>query len=218
MVNDKTNIRVRAEGLGVTFKTIVTFLVLFWFNDLALLAYAAGQITYSGTLLVVYLNALGFGPWYTANPLSQRGSPLFRLSMTMTLQSIIKHFLTEGDKILLSIFARVEDQGGYAIAANYGSWIRSSSKLEPQFMSLPGSLIARIIFQPIEETLRVYFSKSLPPHDAQSKSTPAQDVSLKESKTTLSLLLQLQLTFSVFFVLFGSTYLNPALSILLPPR
>jgi oligosaccharide translocation protein RFT1 len=46
---------------------------------------------------------------------------LFRLSMTMTWQSIIKHVLTEGDKLILSWFSPLQDQGGYALAVNYGT-------------------------------------------------------------------------------------------------
>jgi Rft protein len=45
---------------------------------------------------------------------------LAKLSMTMTGQSVIKHVLTEGDKMVLSFFSPLEDQGGYAIALNYG--------------------------------------------------------------------------------------------------
>jgi len=45
---------------------------------------------------------------------------LLRLSVTMTLQSILKHILTEGDKLILSWLSPLEDQGGYAVAANYG--------------------------------------------------------------------------------------------------
>ena len=52
----------------------------------------------------------------------------------MTGQSLVKHFLTEGDKFLVSRLSPLADQGGYAVAANYGS------------------LVARIVFQPIEET------------------------------------------------------------------
>lgn len=40
--------------------------------------------------------------------------------MTMTSQSLVKHFLTEGDKFLVSYWSPLEDQGGYAIAVNYG--------------------------------------------------------------------------------------------------
>jgi oligosaccharide translocation protein RFT1 len=38
----------------------------------------------------------------------------------MTLQSLVKHILTEGDKIIISWFSPLQDQGGYALAVNYG--------------------------------------------------------------------------------------------------
>jgi oligosaccharide translocation protein RFT1 len=38
----------------------------------------------------------------------------------MASQSVVKHFLTEGDKFLISRLSPLEDQGGYAIASNYG--------------------------------------------------------------------------------------------------
>jgi oligosaccharide translocation protein RFT1 len=44
--------------------------------------------------------------------------------MTMTSQSVVKHFLTEGDKFLISYWSPLQDQGGYAIAANYGMTLR----------------------------------------------------------------------------------------------
>ena len=43
------------------------------------------------------------------------------LSIAMTGQSVVKHFLTEGDKFLVSRLSPSEDQGGYAIASNYGA-------------------------------------------------------------------------------------------------
>jgi hypothetical protein len=40
----------------------------------------------------------------------------------MTGQSVVKHVLTEGDKFILSWFSPLQDQGGYALAVNYGVW------------------------------------------------------------------------------------------------
>src|SRR6266404_6140359 len=39
----------------------------------------------------------------------------------MTVQSVVKHFLTEGDKLLISRLSPLADQGGYAVASNYGA-------------------------------------------------------------------------------------------------
>jgi oligosaccharide translocation protein RFT1 len=33
---------------------------------------------------------------------------------------LIKQFLSEGDKMVVGRFATIEDQGGYAVALNYG--------------------------------------------------------------------------------------------------
>jgi hypothetical protein len=61
MVQLKTNVRVRAEGCGITAKSIVTFLVLLADKggSLALLAFATGQLAYSLACLVVYLVYFG---------------------------------------------------------------------------------------------------------------------------------------------------------------
>lgn len=38
----------------------------------------------------------------------------------MTMQSLLKHFLTEGDKFVVTKISPLDDQGGYAVASNYG--------------------------------------------------------------------------------------------------
>ena len=45
---------------------------------------------------------------------------LLRLSLSMTMQSLLKHFLTEGDKFVVTKISPLDDQGGYAVASNYG--------------------------------------------------------------------------------------------------
>ncbi|KAG0373351.1 Oligosaccharide translocation protein rft1 [Mortierella sp. AD032] len=68
---------------------------------------------------------------------------LLNLSKTLTSQSLLKHILTEGDKMMMAKFTDVVSQGVYAFVVNYGS------------------LIARILFQPMEETSRTLFSRLL---------------------------------------------------------
>lgn len=46
---------------------------------------------------------------------------LFTLTKSMTLQSFIKHLLTEGDKVAVARTSKLADQGGYAVASNYGT-------------------------------------------------------------------------------------------------
>lgn len=59
------------------------------------------------------------------------------------MQSAVKHFLTQGDTVILAALASLEEQGQYALASNYGG------------------LIARMVFQPLEETTRNVTSKLL---------------------------------------------------------
>lgn len=51
-----------------------------------------------------------------------------RLSGAMTGQSVVKHFLNEGDKFLVSRLSPLADQGGYAIASNYGQSPQNNEK------------------------------------------------------------------------------------------
>jgi len=45
---------------------------------------------------------------------------LLKLSMTLTAQSLLKHVLTEGDKMMLAKFTQNEELGVYAFVLNYG--------------------------------------------------------------------------------------------------
>ncbi|KAI8061552.1 Rft protein-domain-containing protein [Gilbertella persicaria] len=47
---------------------------------------------------------------------------LLHLGFTMTKQSFLKHVLTEGDKMLISILSSSQDRGVYAFVVNYGYW------------------------------------------------------------------------------------------------
>ncbi|KAM6504019.1 Rft-1 domain containing protein [Amanita muscaria] len=203
----RTDIRVRAEGLGVTMKTIVTFLVLYHDSRqgtsgaLALLAFALGQLSYSVSLVTKYVTVYGIRSLLPRPPSATKENTapfwertLLRVSLSMTMQSIVKHFLTEGDKLILSWFSPLQDQGGYAVAVNYGS------------------LIARIDFQPIEETLRVFFSRTL------SSSKEPRTEELKTASRALIFLISAQISFSFLLIAFAPPYLPIALRILLPPR
>ncbi|KAK7690222.1 hypothetical protein QCA50_006875 [Cerrena zonata] len=121
-------------------------------------------------------------------------TPLFKLSAAMTVQSVVKHFLTEGDKFVVSQLSPLSDQGGYAIASNYGS------------------LVARIIFQPIEETSRVFFSKAL------STTSDIPKEALESAANILVTILQMFTHLLLLLGTFGPPYLPLALSIVLPHR
>ena len=115
---------------------------------LALVAFALGQLAYAATLFCVYQSHYGGvlmpkpirlssrrrvrfvfysgqkGVFRINNP--SRESDYFepdslRLSLTITVQSIFKQILTEGDKLILTWLSPLHDQGGYALAVNYGT-------------------------------------------------------------------------------------------------
>lgn len=157
MGEGRTSIRVRAEALGISSKTIVAYLALLYDSrlggqKLTLPAFALGQLAYAVVVFVMYVMEmpdsrlwpkrlrLGSSEFVRVvdnslalySPSGSRQSlrykwlaeffdpTIFHLSLTMTLQSIVKHFLTEGDKFLVSYWSPLKDQGGYAIAVNYG--------------------------------------------------------------------------------------------------
>ena len=79
--------------------------------------------------------------------------PLLSVAVTLYVQSGFKQVLTQGDALVLGFFASLEDQGAFALASNYGG------------------LIARLVFQPVEESSRNTFGSLLSP---SSKQEPAR--------------------------------------------
>ncbi|KAH9915249.1 Rft-1-domain-containing protein [Epithele typhae] len=194
------HVRVRAEGAAVMLKTITTFVVLVVApKDWSLVAFALGQTAYGLTTLVSFVVAcrenLDFRPRKVAvaRETMYFDPGLFSLSMAMTGQSLIKHFLTEGDKFLVSRLSPLADQGGYAVAANYGS------------------LVARIVFQPIEETARVI--------QGAADAPTVQDKQAAETAATVLLTLLLAFTHLLLLLAaFGPPYLPLAVGLALPRR
>ncbi|ORY84416.1 Rft protein-domain-containing protein [Protomyces lactucae-debilis] len=136
--------RAACEGIAVFVRCIVTFASAFSARsyNMGALPFAYGQLAYAITLVMAYLFATQNsllpktsqpGRWFDTSSL--------RFAITSTMQGILKHFLTEGDKVLLSWFSSNAEQGTYGLAANYGG------------------LVARIILQPIEEASRSFFGQ-----------------------------------------------------------
>ncbi|KAH8992538.1 Rft protein-domain-containing protein [Lactarius hatsudake] len=79
-----------------------------------------------------------------------------------------------------------------------------------------GSLVARVVFQPIEETSRIFFSKSLSSSPSSSSSKDDQEA-LETAVELLSTLL-LFTHFLLLLVVFSPPYLPLATALVLPPR
>ncbi|EPX71582.1 Man5GlcNac2-PP-Dol translocation protein Rft1 [Schizosaccharomyces octosporus yFS286] len=178
-----------AEGLGTISNTITSFSIFLVFQNrnLSVLPFALGTLMES----VVYFISL----YSTANEkslfilprrvLHDGKSILWERSFLGVISShsfhlLLKHLMTTGDKIMIAWYAAPSVQGPYALASNYGS------------------LIARILFRPVEEHSRIVF--------AQLTHSPEKG---DQKKATTLLLWILKLYFYLtMFVVFGYNYAN----------
>ncbi|KAL0250329.1 hypothetical protein I308_102502 [Cryptococcus tetragattii IND107] len=145
----KIKVRVQAEGGMAIVKAIVTVASLVGLGEgKALISFALGQVAGAIWLAVLYIKEFAWNVKSLVTTQRVEGQPRFdpdtlSLAIANTWQSLIKHLLTEADRLAVTRISPLDDQGGYAVAMNYGS------------------LIARIVFQPIEESLLLYYSNSL---------------------------------------------------------
>jgi oligosaccharide translocation protein RFT1 len=217
--------RAAAESIATFIRCIVTFGAAGWAwragRELGVLPFALGQLGYGVGLLGVYL-------WYGSNLASADGfsllpkrindtqapqqadnvnpapvpsytlgyfyTPTLHLASSLTAQSFVKHILTQGDTFLVSILSSPKSQGVYALANNYGS------------------LLARLVFQPVEESSRNYFSKLLStstptPAAVQQDERPAlagpSKDSLAKAATDLQTLFKSYILLSILIVTLG---------------
>jgi oligosaccharide translocation protein RFT1 len=128
-------VRTLAEGIAVVGRCAVTFLVTVYFSrqgrlsEYGALPFGLGQLAYAVVLAGVYLFIIS----KRVNLLPRRiksenseGTYLFHrptlwLAASVTGQSLFKHLLTEGDKLVLTFLTTPYTQGIYAIVSNYGS-------------------------------------------------------------------------------------------------
>ncbi|BGP19859.1 hypothetical protein JCM10213_003168 [Rhodosporidiobolus nylandii] len=195
--------RVRVEGAATLLKAVATLAVVRSVEqEDALLAFGAGQLVYSASIWAgLALLLYRFSPTAAAaTPVGGVGisrvegryldPEIKELGWALTKQSVVKQLLTEGDKLAVGRFGSSEDMGGYAVALNYGS------------------LIARILFQPLEESSRLYFS---------SLSSSPSLLSLYAAATHLRLLLLLHSHLTLLFLLLAPSFTTPLLRLLLGP-
>lgn len=99
---------------------------------------------------------------------SRLSRSLLNLSVSLYIQSGIKYVLTQGDVIVSTTLASLEDQGMYALSANYGG------------------LIARMVFRPIEDSSRNLFAQLCAPAAASQTNEPTNTSSTGNKKTDKS--------------------------------
>ncbi|XBW36125.1 hypothetical protein QEN19_001702 [Hanseniaspora menglaensis] len=107
-------------------------------------------------------------------------------------QMCFKHLLTEGDKLIINSLCSIEEQGIYSLLSNYGS------------------LITRILFQPIEETTRLFLTKLFSSSSSSATQKNFSKHTLTMSFSVVSNIIIFYLYLSILILIFGpinSSYL-----------
>ncbi|KAF2012076.1 oligosaccharide translocation protein RFT1 [Aaosphaeria arxii CBS 175.79] len=196
-------IRASAESTATLLRCFGTCGSAIWASkvglDIGVLPFAIGQLAYALGLLLVYTYKMwpvakaerfSLGPKQIAstneNPMifNHLSAPLLRLTGSLTLQSALKYILTQGDSLLITTFASLADQGAYALASNYGG------------------LVARMVFQPIEESSRNLFAKLCADVPPTTPSTEDKQ-KLTQAARILSMILRLYAIISLFAITIG---------------
>jgi oligosaccharide translocation protein RFT1 len=123
--------RTFAEGLAVVARCVVTCISTIYLSQRggsSAMAFGLGQLAYAMVLAGVYL--LFSSKQVNLIPRSiheEKGRktywfhvPTLQLALSVTGQSLFKHILTEGDKLVLTFLTTPYTQGIYAIISNYG--------------------------------------------------------------------------------------------------
>lgn len=216
--------RASAETFATSTKCIIICAVAIWANrsntELGALPFALGQLGYALVLNAVYLSTvvgLAFENHFSIslkalppNPnlyFSRFSKTLVNLAGNLYIQSILKQLLTNGDSYLITLFTPLAAQGAYALAANYGG------------------LIARILFQPIEESSRSFFARLLntqPPSTNNKCPSPNPQNSppnpTTQATTFLTTLLHFYILLSTLILSLAPTLAPLALSTIAGPR
>jgi oligosaccharide translocation protein RFT1 len=160
-------------------------------KEIGVLPFALGQLAYSVLLLISYTGQIYFQDTKESFSLLPRTIETSKpgqytlglfprelgiLSISLFIQNSFKYVLTQGDGMLIAVLASLKEQGAYALASNYGG------------------LIARMVFQPIEEASRNMFAQLFNLAD-EANSDPVkakkQKDDLENAKTLLQRMLRL---------------------------
>lgn len=227
----RVDCRLKADAAAITLRSIVTFAAVIYY-DLGVVGFGLAQLSYGLVHVLVMLWSYKHVVFTAPGELKDQRITLIDLlprgvtggnpskeggavgvlfgskatgpAMHMTCTSLLKHALTEADKIALSLstVATHYDQGVYGVIHNYGS------------------LVARMVFQPIEETSRITFSKMAAEARVADDEGDAQAVEGQVSamSTLVSLVLKGVGLFSIMFPVFGPFYARLAVQIGLGAR
>ncbi|XP_021490860.1 protein RFT1 homolog isoform X1 [Meriones unguiculatus] len=207
-------LKVLAESMSVILKSVLTALLVLWLPHWGLYIFSLAQLFYTAVLVlcyVIYLIKLLHSPESTKQltlPVSKIAQLLpsisrskafvnwkeAKLTWSFFKQSFLKQILTEGERYVMTFLNVLNfgDQGVYDIVNNLGS------------------LVARLIFQPIEESFYIFFAKVL---EREKDATLQKQEDVAMAAAVLESLLKLALLTGLTITIFGFAYSQLALDI-----
>jgi oligosaccharide translocation protein RFT1 len=210
------SVRVRVEASAIFLKCITTFILVYTFN-MSLISFGYAQVIYSLTLIVGYYGYFVLEIWSGKNKEltsvkqllpalsgNNRG-PIFDpkligLSLSFLWQSFQKLILQEAEKVILKSVTSLVNQGIFGVVNFFGS------------------LVARFLFQPIEEVCFQVFGKLLSSTDNEEKPTGViskkdESIAQKEVRNNVfkaqilfRTLFKVVIYVGIYFVAFGPNY------------
>ncbi|RDD47181.1 Protein RFT1-like protein [Trichoplax sp. H2] len=201
-------LKILSEGIALTVRCILTTVLVTYFSDLGLIPFSIAFICYSIVYVSIYYGYFFVLVTVRKNTQEAKDFPIKNISdffpssndnmswtnwflITQTwnflIQCLLKLCLTEGERFVMTIFNLLDfgEQGIYDIVNNLGS------------------LAARFIFLPIEESYYLFFAQTM------QRDLPAeQQKSIKSASETLEMLLKLVFLISVTILVFGPILLR----------
>ncbi|XP_059129930.1 protein RFT1 homolog [Peromyscus eremicus] len=207
-------LKVLAESMSVILRSVLTAFLVLWLPHWGLYIFSLAQLFYTAVLVlcyVIYLIKLLRSPESTKQqtlPVSKITQLLpsitrsrafvnwkeAKLTWSFFKQSFLKQILTEGERYVMTFLNVLNfgDQGVYDIVNNLGS------------------LVARLIFQPIEESFYIFFAKVL---EREKDATHQKQEDVAVAAAVLESLLKLALLTGLTITVFGFAYSQLALDI-----
>ncbi|NXI68645.1 RFT1 protein, partial [Anseranas semipalmata] len=206
-------LKVIAESLSVVSKCILTVILVMLYPQWGLYIFSLAQLLYTSVLVMCYV--IHFVMFLGSPEATKKSFPVARmkallpklvedesflnwkearLTWSFFKQSFLKQILTEGERYVMTFLNVLNfgDQGVYDIVNNLGS------------------LVARFIFLPIEESFYVFFAKVLE-RGKNVKDQKQDDVAM--AANVLELLLKLVLLIGLTITVFGYAFSQLALDI-----
>ncbi|XP_069045729.1 man(5)GlcNAc(2)-PP-dolichol translocation protein RFT1 [Lepisosteus oculatus] len=206
-------LKVVAESLSIVAKCGLTVALVVCVPRWGLYIFSAAQLVYTGGLLLCY--TLYFARFLRSRDADRKPFPfrrlgellparvdgepvlngrLARLTWSFFKQSFLKQILTEGERYVMTFLNVLDfgDQGVYDIVNNLGS------------------LVARFLFLPIEESFYIFFAKVLE-RGKTARQQRQEDVAV--AADVLECLLKLVLLIGLIITVFGHAYSHLALDI-----